>query len=300
MQVPHPVPYQGSKRLLAAAILRCLPDSVETLYEPFAGSAALTLAAAQRGIGKRFKLNDLNRPLMNLWRAIIETPHELATAYSILWHAQQGREKDYYDYVRTQFNLTQRADYLLYLLARCVKAAVRYNSQGEFNQSPDNRRQGTQPTTMQHNILAASRLLQGRTQCFTGDYSVVLEQVTRRDVVYFDPPYQGVSGRRDPRYFQQVQLDDFAARLDELNTRNISYLVSYDGRTGNKSFGASLPEFLRLTRLELPARRSSQATLLGRCEHTFESLYLSPALVKQLPSLALQHAIERQQGALLW
>ena len=300
MLVPHPIPYQGSKRLLAATILRCLPDCIETLYEPFAGSAALTLAAARRGISKRFKLNDLNRPLINLWQAVIETPHELAAAYSVLWHAQQGQERDYYDYIRTQFNLTQRPDYLLYLLARCVKAAVRYNAKGEFNQSPDNRRQGTHPATMRHNILGAAELLQGRTECFTGDYSKVLEQATRRDVIYFDPPYQGVGGRRDPRYLQQVQLDNFVAQLDELNTRNISYLVSYDGRTGNKSFGRPLPELLRLTRLELPAGRSSQATLLGRCEHTFESLYVSPALVKQLPQLALQYVAENRREALLW
>ena len=34
--------------------------------------------------------------------------------------------------------------------------------------------------------------------------------------------------------------------------------------------------------IELNAGRSSQATLLGRKDHTYESLYLSPALVSQL------------------
>ena len=40
---------------------------------------------------------------------------------------------------------TGKPDLLLYLLARCVKAAVRYNASGEFNQSPDNRRRGMPP-----------------------------------------------------------------------------------------------------------------------------------------------------------
>ena len=44
MAVPHPIPYQGSKRQLAGAILRYFPESTARMVEPFAGSAALSLA----------------------------------------------------------------------------------------------------------------------------------------------------------------------------------------------------------------------------------------------------------------
>ena len=90
-------------------------------------------------------------------------PNNIANAYEKLWKAQTGQEREYYDWVRTQFNQTQRPDYLLYLLARCVKASVRYNAYGEFNQSPDNRRKGARPDTMRENIVGASRLLKGKT-----------------------------------------------------------------------------------------------------------------------------------------
>ena len=49
---PHPIPYQGSKRRLAAAILAHAP-SCARLIEPFAGSAAISLAAAARGLARR-------------------------------------------------------------------------------------------------------------------------------------------------------------------------------------------------------------------------------------------------------
>ncbi len=45
MGVPHHIPFQGSKRNLAPAILGYFAERVGTLIEPFAGSAALTLAA---------------------------------------------------------------------------------------------------------------------------------------------------------------------------------------------------------------------------------------------------------------
>ncbi len=69
-----------------------------------------------------------------------------------------------------------------------------------------------------------------------------------------------------------------------MNLNGISFLVSYDGRTGEKHHGQSLPSDLGLRHLEIHAGKSSQATLLGERSETVESLYLSSALVKRLDS----------------
>jgi len=60
MSVPHPIPYQGSKRGLARAIISYFPQDAARLAEPFAGSAAVSLAAAYYGKANSFLLNDLN------------------------------------------------------------------------------------------------------------------------------------------------------------------------------------------------------------------------------------------------
>lgn len=279
MRIPHPIPYQGSKRKLAQTIMNYIPEGTSRLFEPFAGSAAVTLAAAYYGKAASFFINDSNAPLMTLWSNIIERPEEIAEAYGELWEAQLGRERQYYDVVRRRFNETHEPHYLLYLLARCVKAAIRYNSKGEFNQSPDNRRKGSRPTTMRAHIVGASSQLYGRTIVTDGwDYRKALEQVTPEDVVYMDPPYQGVLRNRDPRYKEGLAYEEFLVTLRDLNARSVPYLVSYDGRTGSKVFGNPLPDDLELEHIEIAAGRSSQATLLGRSDETVESLYLSPAL----------------------
>src|SRR3989449_5267088 len=87
MKVPQPFPYQGSKRNLASAILGYFPEGVGTLIEPFAGSAAITLAAAAANLAENFVINDFNRPLAELWRAIINSPDKLARQYESLWRA---------------------------------------------------------------------------------------------------------------------------------------------------------------------------------------------------------------------
>ena len=282
MNVPHPIPYQGSKRNLAAAILNYFPAHSTRLIEPFAGSAALSLAAASHQRFEHFVLNDINTPLIHLWDAIIHQPDDLANQYENLWQRQIGQEREFYDQIRNLFNQTHRPDYFLYLLARCVKAAIRYNANGAFNQSPDNRRKGRQPAAMRYDIREASRLLIGKTTLTSSDYREILEAATADDLIYMDPPYQGVYANHDPRYIAGIKFDDFVQALHHLNQRNLSFIVSYDGRTGDKAFGKPLPEMLDLHCIELNAGRSSQATLLGRKDHTYESLYLSPALVSQL------------------
>lgn len=295
MTLPQPFQYQGSKRALAPLILRYLPENMTRLVEPFCGSAAVSIAAAARGRAKEFWLNDFNKPLAELLGLMINSPKELAKSYAELWRPDHEDALEHYYQVREMFNRSQDARLLLYLLARCVKGAVRYNGEGLFNQSPDKRRLGTRPETMKENIAAISALLRGRSIVTSQSYEDVLANVRPDDVVYMDPPYQGVCGERDSRYFAGISPDDFAAELETLNHKYIRYLVSYDGRSGNRVYGKPLPAKLNLTLVEIEAGRSSQATLLGRSEMTVESLYLSPALADELEAPATIHRRQRDE-----
>lgn len=68
-EVPHPIPYQGSKRQLAPAILSFVPRGrFNRLIEPFAGSAAITLASAAKNLFNEFVIADVLFPLTEIWR----------------------------------------------------------------------------------------------------------------------------------------------------------------------------------------------------------------------------------------
>jgi len=193
----------------------------------------------------------------------------------------KGQERDFYDFVRDEFNRTQRSDYFLYLLARCVKASVRYNSRGKFNQSPDNRRKGREPKKMREDIFAVSALLKGKTEISSKDYKEVLATISERDLIYMDPPYQGVCRGRDPRYYGGVNFDEFVEQLRILAQNHMWFIVSYDGRRGHNKYGRELPPDIGY-RIEINAGRSTQSTLLGENKITYESLYLSEALLGSL------------------
>lgn len=279
MSVPHVIPYQGSKRKLAPQILDYIQHEVKgTVYEPFAGSAAITLAAAASEIGRNYVIGDKFSPLIDLWNLIINKPDYVAENYSKIWNAQLDDPKSYFLEIRKQFNEEQDPVQFLYLVARCVKNAIRFNANGEFNQSADNRRLGMKPEKVLKESHAISSILKGKASVIAGDFMEILKNAGPDDLVYMDPPWQGTSLKKDPRYAYLLDLDELVNGLDQLNDRNVPYLLSFDGTCGDKSYGKELPEFLQLEKVGLNAGRSSQAILLGRDDVTIESLYISPAM----------------------
>ena len=278
--LPHPIPYQGSKRKLAPVIARYLPRSIATFYEPFAGSAAMTIYAAYHGLADRFVAADSLEPMVTLLRWIVEEPERTADQYRRVWEGQKEGRHGFFNEVRDRYNADENPVDLLYLICRCVKNSVRFNSGGHFTQSVDRRRLGMHPDKMRAAVLGVSSILRDRVEFRLGDWQETSAAAGPEDFVYMDPPYLGTSIGRDKRYHQQLMQEDLVVGLENLRRRSVPFALSYDGMTGGRKYGPPLPDELRLTRLLLHAGTSSQSTLSGRNEETIESLYVTPGLAE--------------------
>ena len=285
MKVPHLVQYQGSKRVIAPEIIKFFPDKIDRLVEPFSGTCAVSILAAAENKCNKFWVNDINEPLIKMMEECVNSPERLASGYSDIWEGQFQTDQNNIDYfykVREEFNCGKKdSARILFLLARVVKGAVRYNVRGELNQSCDKRRYGTKPQIISNNAFKISKLLKGKTYFTSEDYKKILALTKPGDLVYMDPPYQGTSNRQNPRdnrYIQGVDFEEFVAELAKLNDRGIDFIVSYDGMTGDKIIGKHLPEELNLNHIYINAGLSAQATLNGKKEITYESLYTSENL----------------------
>ena len=276
--LPHPIPYQGSKRKLAPVIGRYLPESMKVFYEPFAGSAAMTVYAAYHRRAERFVVADSCAPMVALLRSIVEEPERTAARYRGVWEGQMEGGHDFFNEIRRRYNEERDPVDLLYLICRCVKNAVRFNGQGCFTQSVDKRRLGMHPDKMLSAMTGVSSILRGRTEFRLGDWQETSADARPGDFVYMDPPYLGTSIGRDKRYHRQIMREELVDGLEDLRRRNVPFALSYDGMTGGRAYGPPLPESLGLVRLLLHAGTSSQSTLSGRKEETVESLYVTPGL----------------------
>ena len=291
-KAPHIVQYQGSKRLLAPQILEYMPKKFNRLIEPFSGMAAITIAAAKENRAYEYHINDINEPIVSILQMAIESPTVLIENYTKLWQEQfthpEGHLEHFY-FIRKRFNDGDHAAAnMLYLLARCVKGSVRYGKNGNFNQSPDKRRHGTSPKSLTDNVYAVSSLLKGRAFFSALDFRDFFEMTKPGDLVYMDPPYQGVSNAKDCRYFSGLSYEEFSESLKILNSKNVDFIISYDGKCGGRAYGYDLPNSLNCTKVMLNAGKSTQATLLGKSSCTFESLYISANIANVIKSVPRQ------------
>jgi DNA adenine methylase len=90
------VQYQGSKRNLAPKILSFFPNAFGRLIEPFAGSAAITIACASENKTEHFLINDLNKPLVDLLKYVIENPEYVTKKYREIWSDQKYDSIEHY------------------------------------------------------------------------------------------------------------------------------------------------------------------------------------------------------------
>lgn len=116
--IPHPFPYQGSKRYLANAIVPLIPNDTRRFIEPFCGSAAVSIAAKYTKKVDEVILADINGPLIDLWKTIIDDPERLVKQYEKMWNEQLDSPKEYFNSIRSDFNNDSDPAKLLYLLNR--------------------------------------------------------------------------------------------------------------------------------------------------------------------------------------
>ena len=252
----------------------------------------MTIYAAYYRRASHFVIADSFKPIIMLFRAIVEEPEKTANQYQTLWHGQRQGDNEYFNSIRDRYNRKRHHVDLLYLICRCVKNSVRFNKLGHFTQSVDRRRLGMGPDKMRSAMVGVSSILQGRVEFRVGDWLETTSDAGPVDFLYMDPPYLGTSIGRDKRYHQQIMQNELVGGLENLMQRRIPFSLSYDGATGGRSYGPLLPESLGLTHILLHAGTSAQATLMGRKEETVESLYLTPGLA--VPSDYLTSPVRSQ------
>lgn len=160
------------------------------LIEPFAGSAAVSLALAD--FFDEIWLNDVNEDLMNLYVVLRESPESYIQEVHTLFSADTNNAETYYR-LRDEFNRTtsrrRRAALFLYLNRHGYNGLCRYNNDGEFN-VPFGRYK--RPYFPYAELMAAVDVLEkSRLTCL--DFEEVMQQAGLGDVVYCDPPYVPLS-----------------------------------------------------------------------------------------------------------
>lgn len=261
------IKWSGSKRSQADIIKSFFPKSFSMYYEPFVGGGAMLYAIAS----KESICGDICKPLIDLWQEIRDNPETLANEYQLRWkRLQEEGYTAYYD-IRDRFNIDKSPYDLMFLSRTCVNGLIRFNEKGQFNNSLHYSRPGIKPESLKEIIVDWSTHIQN-VKFIAGDYIETTSSAKAGDIIYLDPPYFHTKGR----YFGAIDFERFLTYLEDLNKRNIKYILSFDGMRGNANYTVNIPKDLYKRHEFLPSGNSTFKKVIDKeTEKVFESLYMN-------------------------
>jgi len=260
------IKWSGSKRSQAMTIISYIPK-FNKYYEPFVGGGSIAYAISpSNGI-----CGDICESLINLWQLIKSDYENLYEQYKTRWERLQNEGHIVFYEIRDNYNENQDSTDLLFLSRTCVNGLIRFNKNGEFNNSLHHTRKGIDPKRLKPILANWSERLQG-IEFRKGDYQETTRDVQKGDFVYLDPPYFNTKGR----YFGTIDFNRFIDYLDCLNKKGVKYALSFDGKRGDTDYTVELPKELYIRHLMSPSGNSSFKKVMDKkSEPVFESLYLN-------------------------
>lgn len=261
------IKWTGSKRSQATFIVCHFPSRFDTYFEPFVGGGSVLFEA------KPYQAiaGDICEPLIALWRLIQTDPDRLIDHYTYHWNRLKDQGHLVFYEVRDRFNSEHNPCDLFFLSRTCVNGLIRFNSKGEFNNSLHHTRRGIQPTRVASIILEWGRQL-AQVEFRVGDYRETTRDATSRDLIYLDPPYFHTKGR----YYGKIDYEEFQSFLESLSAKGVRYILSYDGRRGNRTYETPLPTSLYKRKYLVPSGNSPFRKVMEKeKELVEETLYLN-------------------------
>ncbi len=266
---PSLIKWTGSKRSQASSIAHFFPADAPNYFEPFLGGGSVLFYATQH-FAHCFA-SDIYRPLIEIWDTVKMMPNAVVESYTDNWLRLQQDFPNFYYEVRDRFNLSKKGLDLLFLTRTCVNGIIRFNEEGQFNNSLHLSRRGMTPKRFASIVALWNDRLK-TTSFSTADYSDILGKVSKGDFVYLDPPYANSHNR----YIDDLNIDRLLIFLEQLNSKDVRWALSFDGTRGDNILTYEIPKSLYRFHTFLKSGYSSVSKVLNSTvEPVYESLYLN-------------------------
>lgn len=199
--------WAGNKTAVMPELTKHLPTGPR-LVEPFAGSCAVMMATEY----PQYLIADINPDLISFYQAVAGNPFDLMERAKHLFKIFNS-EHGYYD-SRESFNHNDdpewRAALFLYLNRHCYRGLCRYNKKGQFNTPYGNYKN---PYFPEKEIIAFAEKAK-RATFICASYDETLAQLQTGDVVYCDPPYDGLFSSYHTDGFTEDDQHHLASTLE--------------------------------------------------------------------------------------
>ncbi len=227
------VKWAGGKTQIIQEILKLIPNSYSTYFEPFLGGGALLFQL------KPIKaiVSDYNLELITAYRCFKDDKDYRLMIDEILYH-QKNHNEEYYYQVREMDREPgfhdlpnyKRAARMIYLNKSCFNGLYRVNSKGYFNVPSGKYVSVNAYDESLYNNLSTYLSLE-TISILNADFEEAVSSATKGDFVYFDPPYDTFEDKNNfTTYTKNVFGKEEQRRLSsvfkDLDNRGVKVMLS--------------------------------------------------------------------------
>ena len=210
--------------------------------------------------------------MIGLWSQIKKNPEQVADEYNKRWNRLQNEGHNVFYELRDNFNKTKNEFDFLFLTRTCVNGLIRYNNNGEFNNSMHKNRPGINTKRLKEIILRWRYFIKD-VEFRNCDYRETLSDANSDDFIFLDPPYGGTKDRYTKTEFD---LEQFYSELERLNSVGAKWILTFDGNAGSRQYDYQLPSELFKHKTEIKTGNSPfTKSMKTSIDAVYESVYFN-------------------------
>ena len=219
-KINPPFKYNGKKYDLIEQLNDLFPDNVDTFYDLFGGSGVVSLNCKY----DKVVYNDINKNTTNLLRYVLNTDIETINRdLQRIFQIFKLENKQDFNNLRKAYNNKPTPAMFLVLLQISFSNTMRFNLKGEYNQT-----YGNQPFTLKNyndivEFLNANK--NKKIVIYNLDYNQLINNITKNDFVYFDPPYK-ITDAGYNLFWNETDEKELYDNLDYLNGKGVRFALS--------------------------------------------------------------------------
>lgn len=241
--IGSPLNYVGNKFKLLDEIYSILPNNINTIIEPFCGSALVSLNSNCKNIilndSSIYTIQLLNYFKNNSAEIIIQKTEEIIREYGFTDTFHNGykiypTEKNVglsrynkvpYNHLKNSYNSVPTIEKLFVLILFGFNHYIRFNNKGLFNVPVG--KVDFSATARKKTEDFSSLFLNKNIEIFNKDFREkdLYSNLTTKDLVYFDPPYLITDAPYNSVWNNELEKD-LLSLIDNLSNKNIKFALS--------------------------------------------------------------------------
>lgn len=219
--------WAGGKTWLTKILKEYLPTQINNYHEPFLGGGAIFIFLKSNGlINGNSYLSDSNEELINSYEQLKQFPNKLICSLKNLKNTQD----DYYE-IRSNKPLLAipKAARFIYLNKTSFNGLYRVNLKGEYNVPYGHKKSNN--LYNYDNIEAVSKLLDESVSFLNTDFYACIDNVSKGDLVFLDPPYTVAHDNNgfvqyNQKIFRWKDQERLLELIKEINNREAYYILT--------------------------------------------------------------------------